>query len=250
MLSKTIIAGAGLLLAVPAAPAFASDSSDGAETKGSCSAGAYWELKAESHDGGTEVEFEVKSGVAGQSWDYLLSGPDGVLAEGTRSTNSRGKFEVKVLTDGSVSDTYTATATSDSQVCDSTVGLFADDDADDDGDHSDDADDDSDDDSGTDDDMYEGSCSAGSAVAMTVKKAGKNRVAKLSLDGTRKGEKWRYTIKRGNKVVERGVTRTKGKKASFKITKKTRGKGRLSATAERVGGGEDCSVDDDDTNDD
>lgn len=256
MFTKTIlggIAGAGLLLAVPVAPVLASDSSDGVETKGTCSASAYWEMKVEEHDGGVAVQFEVKSGGAGSTWDYSLSGPDGVFAQGSKVANSRGKVEVETTTSGAVSDTFTATATSGDQVCDSTVGVVADsrdsEDSQDDADSQDGRDEQNGEDQG-DDDVYDGSCSADSAVAMVVTKVGKNRIAKLSVDGARKGEKWRYTIRRGNKVVHQGVARTKGKKATLKVTKKTRGKGHLRATATRVGGREDCSVDDDVTNDD
>lgn len=247
MFTKTMIVSAGLLLAIPAAPAFADDSNDGVETKGTCSAGAFWELKSEEHDGGVEVKFEVTSGGAGQAWSYSLSGPSGVLRAGTRTADSDGEFTVKMLTDGTASDPFTATATSDGQVCDSTVGVLADD-SDVDGDD-DAADDESGDDQSGDDDAYEGSCSAGSTLDMTVVTAGKSRIAKLSLKGTRAGQKWRYSIHRGKKAVDRGVARTKGKNARLKVTKKTRGKGALSASAVRVGGTEDCSVDDDVSND-
>lgn len=252
MFGKTLVAGAaGLLLAVPALPAFAQDSVDGSETKGACSAGAFWELKAEAEDSGTLVEFQVKS-AAGESWDYSVSDSAGVIAQGTKTTGSRDKFTVKAYSDDAADAVYTATATSTGgQVCDTTVGALVDgnDDANDDSTDSASDQADSQDDSG-DDDVYDGSCSADSALAMTVTKAGKNRVAKLSLKGSRAGEKWRYTIHRGNKVVQRGVARTKGKNARLKVTKKTRGKGMLRAEAVRVGGHEDCSVDDDVTNDD
>lgn len=244
MLAKAMIVGAGLLLAVPAAPALADDSPE-TETKGSCSAGAFWEMQVEPEDGALKVQFEVKSATPGQAWDYSISGPSGVLASGSDTADSRGKVEVETQVDGALGDTLTAVATSAAgQVCDSTVGILADDDSDDQGEDSDDQ---------GDDDAYEGTCTDDSTIAMTVKKAGKTRIAKVSLTSARKGEKWRYTIHRGSKVIYKGSAKTRGKKASFKITKKARGKGLLTASAVRAADNEQCEVDDDlneDLNDD
>jgi hypothetical protein len=216
-----------------ALPAVASDDSqDEAKTQGMCSGTARWELKAEQDDGGVKVEFSVDSHVPGQTWDYSLSGPGGVLASGSATTDREGEFEVKTLTAGSVTDVFTGLATTADQNCDSTVGITADDD-----DEADDRDDDS-------EDIDEGKCTADSSIALAVKQSGKKRVAKLSVTGTKKGQKWRYSIKRGNKVVRKGSAKTKGRKATFSVKAKTKRRGLLTADATRSNGSEDCTTDD------
>ena len=104
---------------------------------------ARWELKAKERDGGVEVEFEVDSNVVGQEWAYTLSGPDGVLSSGTRTTTGpSGSFSVEVKTSGSANDTFVGQATFGDQEC--TTGVNA-------GVGDDDSDDDSSDDKGKDD---------------------------------------------------------------------------------------------------
>lgn len=250
---KSLIAGAaGLALALPVAPALASDSGNEAESKGKCTGTSEWKLKAETKRSGVKVEFEVDSRVVGQSWDYVLTGPSGELAAGTALTDDEGEFEVKVLTSGAVTDAFSAIATSADESCDSAVGVVVEDDDDDDAYDDDDSEDGVDDDSddyADDDDAREsddeGTCTAGSAIVLSTKKAGNKRIATLAVKSAKKGQKWRYQIKRGNKVVEQGAAKSKGKKAAFKVKVKTKGKGVLTADAYRVDGSEDCTTDDD-----
>ncbi len=232
-MKKALIATtAGLALAVPmTGAAWASDDhEDEAKTKGMCSVSSHWELKAEADDDGVKVEFEVHSATPGQSWDYVIAGPGGQLAAGTAITDSEGEFDVEVVTTGSVSDAFTATATSSDETCDSTVGIGADDD---------DGDDDS-----ADDDSDEGQCTAASTIVLKVDKSGQTRKATLAVKGAKKGQKWQYKIKRGNKIVRKGAAKTKGKKATFKVRATTQGKGVLTADAERSDHSEECTTDD------
>lgn len=231
---------AGIALAVPmVGPVFASDAgSDEVKTKGVCSVSSEWELKSETDDDGVKVEFEVDSGVAGQSWDYVISGPSGQLAAGTATTDPSGEFDVEIVTAGAVSDGFTATATSGAETCDSTVGVGQerDDDSEDDGD---------DDSTGSDDeDVDEGQCTAASSIVLSVDKSGKTRSATLSVKGSKKGQKWHYKIKRGNKIVRKGAAKTKGKNAAFQVKAHAAGKGALTADAERSDHSEECTTDD------
>ncbi len=132
---------------------------------------------------------------------------------------------------------FTGLATTADQTCDSTVGIGVDDDSDDRDDDSDDRDDDG-------EDIDEGKCTADSSIALAVKQSGKKRMATLSVTGSKKGQKWRYSIKRGNKIVRKGATRTKGRKATFRVKAKTKRGGLLTADAERSNGSEDCTTDD------
>lgn len=149
-----LIAGTGLMLALPMAPAMAKGGSDDrveVASEGMCSGSARWELKAKERDGGVEVEFEVDSNVVGQEWAYTLSGPGGVLSSGTRTTTGpSGSFSVEVKTGGSANDTFVGQATSGGQECTTGVNVGATDDS------SDDSGDDSSDDSTSGKDPEEG----------------------------------------------------------------------------------------------
>ena len=223
-MKKSLLATtAGLALAVPmTAPALASDHEDEAKTKGMCSVSSHWELKAETDDDGEKVEFEVDSRTAGQSWDYVISGPAGELAAGTATTDDEGEFEVEVITSrgsydgslwkditsGSITDAFTAVATTTDETCDSTVGIGQDSD-----------DDEYDDEDSADDDSDEGKCTATSTIVLTVDKS-------------------------GHKVVRKGSAKTKGKKAVFQVHARTKGKGALTADAQRSDHSEECTTDD------
>mgnify|MGYP000978219540 FL=1 len=131
-----LIAGAGLVLALPMAPAMAKGGSDDrveVSSEGQCSGSARWELKAKERDGGVEVEFEVDSNVVGQEWAYTLSGPGGVLSTGTRTTTGpSGSFSVEVKTSGSANDTFVGQATFGDQECTTGVNVGVGDDSSDD----------------------------------------------------------------------------------------------------------------------
>ena len=248
MLTKTLIAGtAGLALAIPLSPAMAKSGDDRVEvsSEGQCSSSARWELKVKERDGGVEVEFEVDSNVVGQDWDYTLTGPNGVLSTGTRTTTGpSGSFSVEVKTSGSATDSFKGVATNADQTCDSTVNVgVGDDDSDDDspGD-----DDNSGDDKGgkRDRETFDGTCSADSDIKLKVKRSAVFRIAELEVDSNVKGQKWRYEMMRGDKKIASGTAKTKGRSGSFSVKAKAKGKGKLTATAERVSGDESCSTDD------
>ncbi len=237
-----LIAGAGLVLALPMAPAMAKGGNDDrveVSSEGQCSGAARWELKAKERDGGVEVEFEVDSNVVGQQWAYTLSGPGGVLASGTKTTTApSGSFSVEVKTGGSANDVFVGTATFDGQECTTGVNVGVGDDS------GDDSQDDSADDKGKDRDKIRttGTCSAGSEITVKVRQKSKKREAELEVDSNRKGQRWNYTIARDGKVIKSGVKKTSGRSGSFSVKAKTRSAGAITATAERVDGSESCTV--------
>ncbi|CUR58643.1 exported hypothetical protein [metagenome] len=81
-----------------AAPTLRSDDDDDDRviTTGSCSAGADWKLKVKTDDGRLEVEGEVDSSRAGQTWAWTLRHNGSVSARGSSTTTARsGSFEVE-----------------------------------------------------------------------------------------------------------------------------------------------------------
>jgi hypothetical protein len=65
-------------------------------TTGACSAGADWKLKVKTDDGRLEVEGEVDSNRAGQTWAWTLRHNGSVSDRGTSTTTARsGSFEVE-----------------------------------------------------------------------------------------------------------------------------------------------------------
>jgi hypothetical protein len=240
-----LIAGsAGLVLALPFTPALASGGTDDRVevfSAGQCSGSARWELKAKERDGGVEVEFEVDSNVVGQQWDYTLSGPNGELSSGTRTTTApSGSFSVEVKTAGSATDTFVGTATGGGQTCDTTKNVGVGDDKGSDDGPGDDNGGKNGDDKGR--ERFVGTCSAGSEIKLKVKRSAQFRIAELEVDSNRKAQKWRYEIKRGDTSIAKGTARTKGRSGSFSVKAKARGKGKLSATAQRIAGSEECSI--------
>ena len=92
------IAVAGVLtlgLMAPAGAVFAGG--DGRVIKtGPCSGSADWKLKATPDDGAIQVEFEVDSNRAGQTWHVTLRKNGNVFFSGDRVTKApSGSFEVK-----------------------------------------------------------------------------------------------------------------------------------------------------------
>jgi hypothetical protein len=231
-----LIAGAGLVLALPMAPAMANDDRVEVSSAGQCTGSARWELKAKERDGGVEVEFEVDSNVVGQKWDYTVRGPGGVLATGSRQTTApSGSFSVEVRASGAATDSFRAVATHAGQTCDTTgaQGIGSDDNPG--------SDDGPGDDSGR--NITKGQCSVGSEISLKVRKRDGGREAELEVDSGRNGQKWRYTIQRGRTTISKGVARTKGRSGSFSVEVRTKRSGKLTATAERTSGREDCSID-------
>lgn len=253
MLTKSIVAAtAGLAVALPVGPALAKDNRAEVRTSGQCTGAATWKLKVKEDDAGVEVEFEVDSNVAGQTWDYTLSGPSGVLSSGTRTTAGvSGSFDVEVATAGAVTDTFKGVATFDGQTCDTSVSSPSPNPTpsptDDDG-PGHDADDDkggkgnddtpgTDDNPGSDDDI-EGTCTDDSVASLRVKR----HKATLKVDSSARGEQWRYEIRRDGKIVKKGTARTKGSRGFFKVKAKSKASGAFTASTARVGSDDSCEI--------
>ena len=106
----TAIALTGALVAGAAPAALAK----GLEVRksGTCSQGATWKLKAKTDDGRLEVELEVDSNRAGQSWSWRLRDNGVLVRTGTATTLApSGAFEVeRRIPDRAGTDTITAHA--------------------------------------------------------------------------------------------------------------------------------------------
>jgi hypothetical protein len=115
-----------LALGIPlvvAGPAMAKGG-DAVRDSGSCSAAsATWKLKAKPDSGIVEVEFEVDSNVAGQTWTVRLRDNGTRVFAGSRTTSGpSGSFTVhKRVTDAAGSDVIKARAVHGEDVCRGTV---------------------------------------------------------------------------------------------------------------------------------
>ena len=90
--TAAITATVGLGLA--AAPAHAAE--DDRERTGSCSGSTRWEIKAGPDDGRMEVEAEIDSNRAGQSWRWKLKRDGKLVDRGTSTTRgASGSFDVE-----------------------------------------------------------------------------------------------------------------------------------------------------------
>lgn len=80
-----------------ATPALASGGGGGVRASGSCSGTSDWTLKAKHEDGGAlEVEAEVDSNRAGQTWTWSLLDDGVVVRKGTATTVApSGSFTVR-----------------------------------------------------------------------------------------------------------------------------------------------------------
>jgi hypothetical protein len=115
----TVLLATGATLAT-AGPALARDRGNGVTANGQCSSGATWKLKAKPDDGGrVEVEFEVDSNQAGQSWAVSLrDNGDRFFAGHRTTTQPSGSFSVQRLTANRAgNDVIRARATHGSQTC-------------------------------------------------------------------------------------------------------------------------------------
>jgi hypothetical protein len=80
---------------LPALPALAQGGND-VVSRGGCSASATWKLKAGAEDGRIEVEAEIDSNRAGQTWDWRLVHNGSLSAKGTATTaGASGSFTVR-----------------------------------------------------------------------------------------------------------------------------------------------------------
>ncbi|MBZ5737674.1 hypothetical protein [Nocardioides mangrovi] len=108
---KTLALTAAALLTLPAlaltvAPAHAGDA-DRVRT-GSCSGSTDWKIKAGPDDGRMEVEAEIDSNRAGQTWHWVLKRNGSVVDRGVSMTRGRsGSFDVERRTaDGAGTDSF------------------------------------------------------------------------------------------------------------------------------------------------
>jgi hypothetical protein len=121
-----LLVGAALVLTVAgAAPASAKDT-DVIRT-GACSGTADWKLKLSPQDGRIEVEFEVDSNVAGQTWNVRIFQNGIRIFSGSRTTQPpSGSFEVRVLAnDNPGTDSFRGRAVNpaDGQTCVGTASI-------------------------------------------------------------------------------------------------------------------------------
>jgi hypothetical protein len=85
------------MAAAPAA--FASHGGGGVQASGACSASSTWKMTAKPDDGQLEVQFEVDSNVAGQTWNVRMSDNGTFFFKGKGTTGgASGSFEVKKFT--------------------------------------------------------------------------------------------------------------------------------------------------------
>ncbi len=91
----TVLPLALALAGASAAPALASGGGGGVRAAGACSATSHWTLKAKHDNGRIEVEAQVDSNRAGQTWRWSLLDGSTVVARGTAQTTApSGSFSV------------------------------------------------------------------------------------------------------------------------------------------------------------
>jgi hypothetical protein len=92
----TTLAAAALVTPVAAAVPAVAQSRPTVEASGSCSTAGTWDLEAKTDDGALEVEFEVDTNVAGQTFTVRITDGDTVVLNGQRTTTARsGSFTVE-----------------------------------------------------------------------------------------------------------------------------------------------------------
>jgi hypothetical protein len=130
ILSRSLTtAVAAAALAAPLAFAAPASASHGGGTairnSGHCVGGGVFELKAKHDDGRIEVEYEIDTNRAGQSWHYKLTDNGVLVASGTAKTLApSGSFTVHRSIKNRVGkDTIRARGTFGSRSCGGTVGL-------------------------------------------------------------------------------------------------------------------------------
>jgi hypothetical protein len=85
-----------IALSALAAPAHASGGDDANRNSGGCSGSTTWKIKAKADDGRIEVEAEIDSNRAGQTWTWKLKDNGDVVATGQSMTAGRsGSFSVE-----------------------------------------------------------------------------------------------------------------------------------------------------------
>ncbi len=94
-------------------------------TSGACQGVADWKLKASPEDGRIEVEGEIDSNRAGQTWHWSLTHNGAAAGSGNRTTAGRsGSFEVRRITDnraGTDTFVFNARRPGTQQICRGTI---------------------------------------------------------------------------------------------------------------------------------
>ena len=92
---------------------------------GDCSDGATWKLKVKADDNRLEVEGEVDSNRAGQSWTWRIRGNGSLAASGSATTGGRsGSFSVeRKIANRAGTDRVTFRATHAGEVCSGTIAF-------------------------------------------------------------------------------------------------------------------------------
>ena len=106
-----------------AGPAAARNGDGLVRAAGDCSGRADWTLKAKHDDGRLEVEFEIDSNSAGQTWSWKLTDNGTKVASGSRQTAGRsGSFSIeRRIADRTGIDTVRLVATRGNQTCSGSV---------------------------------------------------------------------------------------------------------------------------------
>lgn len=132
-MKTTLITTIAALLAVPVLAvgpsAHASGGDDEVRRSGSCSGSTHWKIKAKPDDGRIEVEAEVDSNRAGQTWRWKLR-QDGDLVDSGRATTHgpSGSFSVErrpADTAGRDAFAFRATNPASGETCVARVSLGA-----------------------------------------------------------------------------------------------------------------------------
>ena len=92
---------------------------------GSCTDGAHWKLKVKNDDNRLEVEGEVDSNVAGQTWSWRIKDNGSVAASGSAKTGGRsGSFSVeRKIANRAGTDKVNFRATHGGEVCSGTIAF-------------------------------------------------------------------------------------------------------------------------------
>lgn len=109
----TTLAALACASGVLAAPASASGGGGDVRSSGTCSGGGTWKLKAKPDDGRIQIEFEVDTNRAGQTWHVRIKDNTKLVADRYATTVApSGSFTVKASTANQAgSDVIGATAT-------------------------------------------------------------------------------------------------------------------------------------------
>jgi hypothetical protein len=120
-----IVGGTLVVSMLGAAPAFARGND--VIQRGSCSGTANWKLKLSPEDNGIQVEFEVDSNVAGQTWHVrLFENGDKIFGGNRQTRGASGSFTVNTRgTDTAGADHFRGRAVNkdDGQTCVGTASI-------------------------------------------------------------------------------------------------------------------------------